>query len=194
MISVAILAGGKSSRMGADKSFVPVLGVPMVERVLAQVQGLGAETLLVTNSLDDYVYLGLPLYTDVVPGAGALGGVYSALYYAEYPHVLVVACDMPFLARPLLAHLLALAPDYDVVVPRVAEGVEPLHAVYGKPCLEPIRRRLDAGQYKVIGFYGDVQVRYVEETELRKYDPRLRSFVNVNTPEEAAAAAEEPGG
>jgi len=191
--SIAILAGGRSSRMGTDKSFVRVLGVPMVERVLAQVQGLGAETLLVTNSPGDYAYLGLPLYTDVIPGAGALGGIYSALHYAAHPHVLVVACDMPFLSRPLLAYLLELAPHFDVVVPRAAEGVEPLHAVYGKACLEPIRRRLDAGRYKVIGFYDDVRVRYVDEAELREYDPRLRSFVNVNTPEEAAAAKEERG-
>lgn len=191
--SVAILAGGKSSRMGTDKSFVRVLGVPMVERVLARVHGLGAETLLVTNRPGDYAYLGLPLYTDVLPGAGALGGIYSALHYAAHPRVLVVACDMPFLSRPLLAHLLALAPDFDAVVPRAAEGVEPLHAVYGTACLEPIRRLLDAGRYKAIGFYDDVQVRYVEEAELRRYDPRLRSFVNVNTPEEAAAAAGESG-
>jgi molybdopterin-guanine dinucleotide biosynthesis protein A len=189
--SIAILAGGRSSRMGTDKSFVRVLGVPMVERVLAQVQGLGAETLLVTNSPGDYAYLGLPLYTDVIPGAGALGGIYSALHYAAHPHVLVVACDMPFLSRPLLAYLLELAPHFDVVVPRAAEGVEPLHAVYGKACLEPIRQLLDAARYKVIGFYGDVRVRYVEEAELREYDARLRSFVNVNTPEEAAAAASE---
>lgn len=176
--------------MGTDKSFVRVLGVPMVERVLAQVRGLGAETLIVTNNPGDYAYLGLPLYADVIPGAGALSGIYSALRHAVHPHVLVVACDMPFLSRPLLAHLLALGPDFDVVVPRAAEGVEPLHAVYGKACLEPVRRRLDAGRYKVIGFYDDVRVRYVEEAELRRYDPRLRSFVNVNTPEEARGADE----
>ena len=81
-VSVAVLAGGKSSRMGTDKSFVRVLGMPMIERVLAQVTGLGTEAFIVTNRPDDYAYLGLPLYGDVVPGAGALGGIYSAITYA----------------------------------------------------------------------------------------------------------------
>jgi molybdopterin-guanine dinucleotide biosynthesis protein A len=184
-ITVAVLAGGKSSRMGTDKSFVRVLGRPMIERVLAAVDGLGAETHIITNRPDDYAYLGLPLHTDVLPDKGSLGGLYSALTYAAHDTVLVVACDMPFLARPLLGHLLALAPGHDVVVPRVAGECEPLHAVYGKACLAPIRARLDAGRFKVIGFYEDVRVRYVEEVELREFDPQLRSFVNVNTPEEA---------
>jgi molybdopterin-guanine dinucleotide biosynthesis protein A len=186
--TVAILAGGSSSRMGTDKSFVRVLGRPMVERVLDRVAGLGAETLLVTNRPDDYAYLGLPLYRDVIPESGALAGIYSALFYARRPHVLVVACDMPFLARPLLAHLLALAPDYDVVAPYTNDRYQPLHAVYSRRCLAPIRARLDAGRFKVTGFFEDVRVRTVGDDELRRYDPALRSFVNVNTPEEVAAA------
>ena len=97
--TVAILAGGQSSRMGADKSFVPVLGRPMIEHVLARLADLGqAETILVTNRPDAYAYLALPTYTDVIPAKGALGGIYSALHYSPSPYTLVLACDMPFVS------------------------------------------------------------------------------------------------
>src|SRR5713226_3707890 len=99
-LTVAILAGGRSSRMGTDKSFVRVLGRPLIEDILAQVTGLGTETLIVTNRPDDYAYLRVPLFTDVLPDKGALGGLYSALHSATQRHVLCIACDMPFVVRP----------------------------------------------------------------------------------------------
>ena len=80
-LTVALLAGGQSSRMGTDKSFVRVLGRPLIEDILAQVADLGAETILVTNRPEDYRYLGLPLFGDVLPDQGALGGLYTGLYY-----------------------------------------------------------------------------------------------------------------
>ena len=183
-VSVAILAGGRSSRMGTDKSFVPVHGRPMIDWVLAAVQGLGTETFLITNRPVAYTHLGLPLFGDLYPDSGPLGGVYTALTQAVHPHVLVVACDMPFLCRDLLGYMLSLVPDYDVVVPRLAGIPEPLHAAYSRACLAPIRARLEAGQRKMINFYADVRVRYLDEPELDRFDPEHRSFYNLNTPED----------
>src|SRR5947208_1757018 len=117
-LSVAILAGGRSSRMGTDKAFVRVLGRPLIEDILAQVADLGSETLIVTNRPDDYAYLGVPLFTDVLPDKGALGGIYSALASAGQPHILCIACDMPFVVRPLLEHFIRLIPEGDAIVPR----------------------------------------------------------------------------
>jgi hypothetical protein len=85
-VTVAILAGGRSSRMGTDKAFVRVLGRPLIEDVLAQLEGVGSETLIVTNRVEDYRYLGVPLFTDVLPDKGALGGLYSALHAASRRH------------------------------------------------------------------------------------------------------------
>ncbi len=180
-VSVAILAGGQSRRMGRDKAFLPVGGRPVIERVIERVAPSSDDLTLITNEPAPYRYLGQRLVGDVVPGKGSLGGIYTAIHAARYDHCLVVACDMPFLNPDLLRYLISLAPGYDVVIPRVAEFPETLHAVYGKRCLEPIKRRLLADQLKIIGFFDEVRVRTVERDEVAHFDPAFRSFLNMNT-------------
>src|SRR5258708_19878218 len=179
-LTVRILGGGRSSRMGRDKSFVQVLGRPLIEDILAQAAGLGDETLIVTNRHEDYAYLGVPLFTDVLPDKGALGGLYSALHSATRRHILCIACDMPFVVRPLLDHLLSLRPEADAIVPRLAAEAHPFPPVYSRDCLGPIRAALDAGRMRVISFFSDVRVRYVDDAEIDRFDPRHLSFFNVN--------------
>jgi molybdopterin-guanine dinucleotide biosynthesis protein A len=190
--SVAVIAGGKSSRMGTDKSFVQLAGRPLIAHVIERVLPLGqAETLLVTNKLDAYAHLGLPMHSDVLPEKGSLGGIYTAIYHSQQPYTLCVACDMPFLNTDLLRYLVDLRKDdaFDVIAPRVADYPEGLHALYSRACLDPIRRRLEADQLKVIGFHADVRVRYVDEAEWKPFDPQGRSFRNINTPDELQQAA-----
>lgn len=191
--TVAIVAGGKSSRMGADKSFVPLRGRPMIEYVLASISDLGqSETILITNRPGDYAHLRFPMFTDIIPDQGALGGIYTALYRSQNADVLTLACDMPFLNPALLRYIIALRAEhgspYDVIVPRVNDHPQGLHALYNKTCLLSIRARIDAHRLKVIGFYDDVRVRYLEPPEWSRLDPRGLSFHNVNTPEELQAA------
>lgn len=185
-LTVAIQAGGKSSRMGTDKSFVPFRGRPMIATVIDAVAGLGDELILITNKPDEYAHLGLPMFGDLYPETGPLGGIYTAVYHATHPHVLTVACDMPWLNRPLLEYIISLRETADVVVPRWDKFPEPLHAVYSKACLEPIKEKLDAQMYKITVFYGRVSLRFVSREEIEQFDPEGRSFVNVNTPEELA--------
>lgn len=188
--STVIMAGGKSSRMGTDKSFVKLLGKPMIEHIIERLSDLGqSETILITNRPDDYAHLGLPMHADVIPEKGSLGGIYSAIYHSQYPHTLVVACDMPFVNPALLRYMIGLCDgSYDVIVPRVEEYPEGLHAIYRKACLEAIKKQLDADRLKVIGFYGDVRVRYIDEPEYATFDPKGLSFQNINTPEELEKA------
>jgi molybdopterin-guanine dinucleotide biosynthesis protein A len=187
-ITTAIMAGGKSSRMGTDKSFVPLLGRPLIEHVLAQVAGLGGELILVTNRPEAYAYLGLPMFGDIYVDKGPLAGIHSALTHATHPHTLVVACDMPWLSRPLLAHMLTLRREADIVVPRWEEFPEPLHAVYAKACLPAVEASLEAGMLKITAFYGRLKVRFLDRDEIVPLDPLGRSFANVNTPDDLAAA------
>jgi molybdenum cofactor guanylyltransferase len=190
-LTVAIIAGGKSSRMGTDKSFVPILGMPLIERLLTRVSDLGQdETILITNRPSEYAYLGLPTFGDVLPGKGSLGGIYTALTHSRQFYTLALACDMPFVNPALLRHMITLCQgdQFDVIVPRVEGYPEGLHAVYSKACLQPIRERLDADQLKVIGFYERVRVRYLDEADYQRFDPKGLSFYNVNTPEELAEA------
>ena len=188
-LSIAIQAGGKSSRMGTDKSFVPFLGRPLIEVVRERVEGLGDELMIVTNKPDAYAYLGLPMFGDDYPDTGPLGGIHTAVRHGRHEHTLVVACDMPWLNRPLLEYMIGLRETADVVVPRWEKFPEPLHAIYSKACLEPMREKLEAGMLKITAFYGRVSLRFVEREEIARFDPEGRSFVNVNTPDDLAAQA-----
>jgi molybdopterin-guanine dinucleotide biosynthesis protein A len=183
-LTVAIQAGGKSSRMGQDKSFVLFNGRPLIEVVLDSVRGLGEETLLVTNKPADYAHLGLPMVGDIYPDHGPLGGIHTAIHHAAYPHTLVVACDMPWLNRDLLAYMVGLRRTADIIVPRWDKFPEPLHAIYSKACLPPIEHNLAAQQLKITGFFGRVSVRFVDRPEIEPFDPDGRSFANVNTPDD----------
>ena len=184
--AIAILAGGRSSRMGTDKSFVPLLGKTLIQHVLDRVRVLDLPIILITNRPDDYRPLGLPLFSDVLPDKGALGGLYTALTYSPAAYTLCVACDMPFLNADLLRFLLDQRAGHDVIVPRINGFPEAMHAVYRKNCLPAMWERLKQNRLKAISFYGRMRVHFVEEATVRQYDPDLRSFVNINTPEELA--------
>ena len=115
-------------------------GGPLAQFIMDQVQDLGDELIIISNQPQDYRQFGVPVYTDVYPGIGALGGLYSAIYHAQYDYCLLLACDMPFVSRPLIAYLISLAPEFDAVIPRLDENefAEPFRAVYKKSCLSSI--------------------------------------------------------
>jgi len=190
-LTVAIMAGGKSSRMGTDKSFVPLLGRPLIEHVLGKVNNLGNETIIIANKPESYNYLGLPIFGDLYTNLGPLGGLHSALHNATSPYILVVACDMPWLNRPLLDYLISLRTTVDVVVPRWSKYPEPMHAVYRKSCLKAVETNLQAGSLKLISFYGQVAVRFVNRGEIEQFDPEGKSFANVNTPSDLEVAKKQ---
>jgi molybdopterin-guanine dinucleotide biosynthesis protein A len=177
--------------MGTDKAFVNILGKPLIEHLLARVADVGQEeTILITNRLADYAHLTLPMYSDVLPDKGSLGGIYSAIHHSSHDYTLVIACDMPFISTDLLRYMAMLrdGDKYDVIVPRVEGYPEGLHALYSKQCLEPIRKRLDADELKVISFYDDVRVRYIDEDEYKQFNEKGLAFYNVNTPDELKEA------
>lgn len=191
-ITLAIQAGGKSSRMGVDKSFVLLNGRPLIEIVRDAVTGLGDELIVITNKPEAYAHLGLPMFGDLYPDHGPLGGIYTAVHHAQHPHTLIVACDMPWLNRDLLAYMLTLRHTADVIVPRWQKFPEPLHAIYSKNCLDPIAENLQTQQLKITSFYGRVAIRFVDREEIERFDAHGRSFANINTPQELEQADREP--
>jgi molybdopterin-guanine dinucleotide biosynthesis protein A len=180
-VSCIVLAGGEGKRLGADKAFLKIGGRVLIEGIVEKMARIGDEVIIVTNSPRRYGYLEAKLVGDVYPGKGALGGIYSGLKAAHSHHSLVVACDMPFLDLKLLRYMILLAPGQDVVIPRIGELTEPLHAIYSKRCLQPIECVLAGGGRRIIEFFPEVRVRYVEEQEIRLFDPQLLSFFNINT-------------
>ena len=188
MLTVAVQAGGRSSRMGSDKALLRLDGIPLIERLLQRVSGLGEEILITTNRPQDYQYLGLRMASDPEPGAGALHGLRTALEAARGQTVLVLACDMPFVSRPLLEHMLQLAEAADLVVPRRGGEYEPLHAVYSKGCLPALEAALQQGEHRMISFFPSLNLHTVEQEEIDRLDPEGLSFFNVNTPEDLRKA------
>lgn len=185
MFSLVIQAGGKSSRMGRDKALLPLDGQTLIERLIARLSPLADEILITTNHPAAYEFLGLPLVTDLIPERGALGGLYTALMSAHSPLTAVVACDMPFASPSIFTRLTALAAEADVAIPRSAEGLEPLHAVYRREnCLPAIEQALRDNQWKVIAWFPRVRLATLESDELARLDPSGLAFFNVNTPEE----------
>ncbi len=193
MLTIAIQAGGQSSRMGQDKALMPFLGRPLIARMVERLRGIADELLITTNHPAEFSFLNLPLFPDLLPGMGALGGLYTALSAAREDLVAVIACDMPFVLPELLLAQrdLLLHEEADVVVPRSTEGLEPLHAVYRREsCLPAVRAALQTGERKMVAWFPAVRLRVMELSEVSAIDPDLRSFINLNRPEDFRQAEE----
>jgi molybdopterin-guanine dinucleotide biosynthesis protein A len=177
--------------MGRNKALLSLApgGPPVVSLAVERLRSVADEVLLVGSDAEPYAFLGLPQVPDAYPGAGSLGGIYSGLHAASHEHALAVACDMPFLNVRLLEYMASQPRDYDVLIP-VLDEPEPMHAIYSRTCLPWMEERLRAGRYKIIGWFEKANVRRLERETVELYDPGLRSFYNMNTPEEWERAKE----
>jgi len=172
---------------------MPFLGRPLIHRVVDLLSPIADEILVTTNNPDDYRFLDLPLFPDLKPGRGALGGLYTALSSASGEAVAVVACDMPFASAPLIeaAHRLLVEEEADVVIPDSGGGLEPMHAVYRREtCLPAIESAIEADKWRLISWFPQVKVHVLQPGEIKEYDPSGLAFWNLNTPEEFAEAEE----
>lgn len=202
-LTVLILAGGRSTRMGRDKAWLELAGAPLVEQVATRLLPLAREIIFSANdpgAFDELIRrLPLPakVAVDVHGDAGPLAGLHAGLSAATNNLVFAVATDMPFVNRRLVEVMAVACRQADAVVPRVQvpgfamPQPEPLHALYRKSCLPAIEAALNSGRRRVASFLEDVDVCYLDEDVLRQVDPELRSFRNVNTPDDWAQAEEE---
>jgi molybdopterin-guanine dinucleotide biosynthesis protein A len=184
-VSGVILAGGVSRRLEKNKALERIGGKALIERVIDSLVPLTSEVLAVVARPEQAEALRLPpsvrVVSDRYPGGGSLGGIFTGLEAAAEPWSVVVACDMPFLNRELLRHLMAQSSNVDAVIPCLGGQPEPLHALYSKACLAPMERMLRAGQLKIAPLFEAVRVRYVDEETIDRIDPRHLSFFNINT-------------
>ncbi len=202
-LTLVINAGGQSRRMGQAKALLPTPpdGIPLIAHIARRLEILHPQQRVVVSNdpeLETAAKLpeGTMFVADAFPDTGTLGGIATGLIHTP-EWAAVVACDLPLVSGRLFAALAEIATEgdggmdrWDAVVPLVGGYEEPLHALYHWRCLPAIKERLAQGQRRVISFMPDVRTRYVDEEELRKVDPELRSFMNVNTPEEWNAAVE----
>lgn len=180
-----ILAGGKNSRMGINKAFLKIDGIRLIDNILAVYQKIFSEIIIVTNDPLSYTELSETLVvTDIYKGKGALGGIYTGLFYATYDYSFVAACDMPFLNKDFIIYLTGQAGKHDIIVPELSEGFQPLHAIYSRNCLSHIKKLLIADKLKISGFYKEVRLLSIPEEKIKPFNKDGRLFLNVNTPED----------
>jgi molybdopterin-guanine dinucleotide biosynthesis protein A len=179
-----VLAGGRSSRYGKNKALVELDSVPLIERVLRVMTSIFHDVVLITNTPDEYGYLKIPMFPDIIKGLGPLGGIYTGLKVISNGSAFFAACDMPFLNPLLIRHMLSVRDDFDVVVPRISGNIEALHGLYSKRCLSSIKSQIESRTYQIFRFFSAVRVRFVDDDEVTRWDPGLRSFLNINTPDE----------
>lgn len=192
-LTAAVLAGGRSVRMGVDKTLLDLDGEPLVTRVARAVDGVCDQTIVVTNRPDALADAALPasvsVVADEVAYQGPLGGLATAMAHADNEWVLAVAADMPHLEPQIIRALWAVREGFDVVVPVGEKGPEPLLALYRvDACLPVAREVLATGRRRLVAIFPAVRVAEVPVEALRAVDPDLRSLVNVNTPADLAEA------
>lgn len=179
-----ILSGGKNRRMGENKAFLPVNGERLIDRTVRLFRAVFQEVIIVTSSPTDYLDQDAAIVTDILPEKGALGGIYTGLFYARDEYAFIAACDMPFMNRAFLEYMISHTEGYDIIVPTPSDGLQPLHAVYARRCLPVIRGLIERDRLKITGFYPGHRLLKLSPEVIRSFDPEGRMFLNVNTPED----------
>ena len=179
-----ILAGGVSRRLGyRNKALLEIDGKSIIEHVIEALSGATENIVLITNSPGDYEFLGLPMFRDIIPDSGSLGGIYTGLRLSKTHYNLVIACDMPFIKPHLLLSLIRNSKGYDVGVPMTPDGYHPTCAVYSRNCIDAIEAQIVARHLKITDFFPHVKVRTLDlQTLCPLCDANI--FFNINTEED----------
>ena len=197
-ISGIILAGGKSLRLGHDKVLEKIGEKSLLEQVVSHIDSFSKSIIIVTAHERTLAPLAnhpkVKIVSDIFPGQGSLGGIYTGLVESSSFYNFVVAADMPFINESLVRYMIEKSDGYDFVLPRVNGLYEPLHAVYSKNCIAPIKSIMEQGKKVIVELFNYVKVRYIETEEVERFDPKHRSFFNINTKEDLALAREIAGG
>ena len=191
-LTAIILAGGKSSRIGSDqdKAILKLNGKRLIDIVISKLKHIVGDNIIIVGPPEKY-----PSYKQVVPDLfnqrGLLVGLYSGLKSSASRYNLVVGCDMPFLKVELLQYMRDKMDSNDIIIPRYAKSyIEPLCAIYSKDCLSVMERNIEAGILSIRRIFPYLKVKYIEEKEIKRVDPELNSFFNINFKEDFIRAEE----
>lgn len=181
-ISAYILAGGKSSRFGENKALYNYDGMPLVQRVVETVRSVIPQIGIIANQPDLYAFLGLPVHTDIIPGLGPLGGIYTALHNASTQYVFIAACDMPDISPRIIEYMITVKDNHDVTIPWNDGFYEPLHAIYSRSCLPVIEDVIGRDERRVSAFLEieAVATRKVLPEEISPLADPATIFRNIN--------------
>jgi molybdopterin-guanine dinucleotide biosynthesis protein A len=183
-IEGAVLAGGTSSRMGADKAWLKLGNRSLIENIVGLLEPLFGRLRIIANEPERFGSLHIPVQRDLYPGSGPLGGIHAALSTTHSEAVFIAACDFPFLNPEFIGSLVKRLEDHDCVVPRIGGRAVPVCAAYSARCLPAVEKQIDRGSLKTVGFLNEVDTRWVTDQELKRLDPEGLALTNLNTPED----------
>jgi len=187
-LSGFVLAGGKSTRMGQDKAAVTLNGRTLLEHALAALRGV-CRNVAILGRYELYGTLA-PVYEDIFPGCGPLGGIHAALSNSHTQYNLIIGVDTPFLAPGLLAYLAqrATATGSVVTTPEIDAYRQPLCTVYSLDFLDIAEHALRVGNHKIVPLFPRDRTLVITESELKRFAFPADMFENLNTPEDLARA------
>ena len=189
-----VLAGGKSSRMGANKALLSLDGTTLLQRT-RQVLEAVCQNVFILGPLELYGGFG-GCYEDVYPNCGPLGGIHVALLHSKTHFNLITAVDTPFLAPDFLSYMLerAMQSSAMVTAPQIGAYAEPVCAVYSRDFLPIAEAALKAGNYKIVPLFPREQTLIITEAELGQFALGPEMFDNLNTPEDFERARRRSSG
>jgi len=187
-----ILSGGLNTRFnGQNKAFIRVGQKRILDRLYEIFSDLFDDIILVTNHPLEFLDWDLTIVTDLFSARSSLTGIHTGLFYMKYPYAFFSACDTPFLQKELVKTLIEqIENNTDIIMPETTAGFEPLCAIYSKRCLKQAEQHLKENKYKIQWAFQGHRIKYIQENVLIKKDPDLRSFFNINTPEDLKLAEE----
>lgn len=183
-----ILAGGKSRRMGSNKSLLKVGDKTIIERLIDQLKDIFNEVILVTNSPNDYKFTDIRKYKDLYPYMGPLAGIHSGLIHSNTTINLILTCDMPLMSKEMIEHIVQYKTDKSITICRDKNFIHPFPGLYSKSIIRAIEtilnnasRKQNGGKHKysVSSLFNNVEPEIVETEDLEIYNDNL--FKNMNT-------------
>jgi molybdopterin-guanine dinucleotide biosynthesis protein A len=192
--SCIALAGGKSTRLGRNKLDEVIGGRRVFQHVLDTLSSFDTEIIMVVSQqsvlppMEQYPLV--RVIKDIYPGSGSLGGIFTGLLASNQHYNLVVACDMPFLRIDLLHYMINISKGYDLVAYNPDNRPEPLHAIYSRNCLVPMKSLLEQNKLRIIGILPHIKTRYITLEEIEGFDPEHLSFFNINNEDDLNKARE----
>jgi molybdopterin-guanine dinucleotide biosynthesis protein A len=185
-IGCAILAGGRSIRMGRDKATAAFRGATLVKKVYDGVREVFSDIIVVSSLHTAIDGVDAPVVKDLLPLQSPMVGIATALLHSGKPRLFVVACDMPFLSAEGIRCVVTEAGGEDITIPVIGDYYEPLHAIYRRSCLAPFLRLIDLNMLKIRGVFPYLVVNAIRDNPCFLKENGRLVFSNINTEEELA--------
>lgn len=177
-----VLSGGKSSRMGTNKSLLAIDNKPVIAHILEEIHKCSDEVVIIANQPSMYKFLGVKQFSDRYINKGPLAGLETALYHVDANIFIFTACDMPFINKTVYHYLLQQLAHYDAVVPIYNNQMHPLSGIYKKNALPHIQAQIEKGDLKVKSFFEYVNTIYVRDFGNLSDELLQKHFFNMNDP------------